>query len=52
MSTIKAGEKIQQGCSISSDSGFYRAEMQLDGNFVVYDTHNKPLWDSKSYGKG
>ncbi|WP_405569679.1 RHS repeat-associated core domain-containing protein [Streptomyces phaeochromogenes] len=28
------------------------ATMQEDGNFVVYDKDNKPLWDSKTWGSG
>ncbi|WP_192583588.1 RHS repeat-associated core domain-containing protein [Streptomyces albicerus] len=28
------------------------ATMQEDGNFVVYDKDNNPLWDSKTWGSG
>jgi len=30
----------------------YRAVMQPDGNFVVYDKDNKALWSTISAGKG
>ena len=29
-----------------------RAELQRDGNFVVYDIADRPIWSSGTYGKG
>ncbi|NVO10596.1 MAG: hypothetical protein HXX16_11585 [Bacteroidales bacterium] len=33
-----------------SPNKLYRLSYQGDGNLVVYDNSNKPLWDAKTYG--
>lgn len=35
-----------------SKNNMFRAIMQYDGNFVVYDNLDKPIWASKTDGKG
>jgi hypothetical protein len=52
LSTIAAGEFLGRNQSLTSGDGRFRAVMQTDGNFVVYDG-NTPLWASgKDLGLG
>lgn len=49
--TLSEGQVMTQGQQIVSMNGMYRAQMQNDGNFVVYDAGNRPVWASGStYG--
>jgi hypothetical protein len=49
--TIEIGQSLARGEQIVSSNGLYRAVMQHDGNFVVYN-EDKAIWASKTYGKG
>lgn len=42
------------GCDqkLASTNGLYELVMQGDGNLVIYDFFRKPLWSSKTNGKG
>jgi hypothetical protein len=42
---------LNKGYQIESNNGYFRATMQQDGNFVVYES-NRPLWASHTVGKG
>jgi len=43
-SVLKAGETLHQGKCLASPNGQYGALLQTDGNFVVYNNINQPLW--------
>ncbi|MEX1140719.1 MAG: peptidoglycan DD-metalloendopeptidase family protein, partial [Thermoleophilaceae bacterium] len=48
-STLTAGQQLRAGELIRSASGRFRAVMQGDGNFVVYDG-STALWSSRTNG--
>jgi len=50
--TLRVGRLLDGDHELRSRNGKYRAVMQGDGNFVLYDEHNKPLWASGTNGKG
>jgi hypothetical protein len=45
---IVAGSRLSRGMRIRSPNGQCRAEVQTDGNFVVYQSNNQPIWDTKT----
>ncbi len=47
---ISPGQTLNSGDSIVSSNNQYTAIMQSDGNFVVYDALNKPLWSTMTAG--
>jgi peptidoglycan/xylan/chitin deacetylase (PgdA/CDA1 family) len=49
---LEVGEQLTVGQQLTSSNGQYRLIMQGDGNLVVYDALNKPLWSASSNGKG
>lgn len=50
-STLAAGQSLSGGQMLTSPNGSYRAVMQGDGNFVVYQG-SRALWSSKTNGSG
>ena len=48
--TMRPGEVLNSGGSITSASGRYRFIYQADGNLVLYDG-SKALWSSKTHGQ-
>lgn len=50
--TLKAGSMLVSGEKLVSLEGNYRVNMQSDGNFVVYNSANKPLWNTRTEGQG
>jgi RHS repeat-associated protein len=44
--TLSSGQTLLAGQHLVSSDGAYRAEMQGDGNFVVYNSSNQPIWAS------
>ncbi len=50
--TLSEGDQMTQGQQLFSGNGLYRAQMQHDGNFVVYSTwNNQAIWNSPgTYG--
>lgn len=44
------GEKLRSGQMLLSSDKNFRAIMQDDGNFVVYNTQNNLVWQSKTFG--
>lgn len=51
--TLTAGQSLVRGSSQStlvSSSGQFKLDLQQDGNLVVYDSNNKPLWASNTAG--
>jgi len=48
---LASNTELTTGQSITSPNGRYRAVMQTDGNFVVYDKalSNKPVYDTGTY---
>jgi len=42
-------EALNQGESLVSKSGVFKAIMQEDANFVIYDQNKNPIWSSDSY---
>jgi Cohesin domain len=45
---LAAGQTLTGGHSISTGNG-YRAIMQTDGNFVVYNSANRALWSTRTF---
>jgi hypothetical protein len=43
-STLAQGHALQEGQGLASPDGNYGAILQTDGNFVLYNNVNKPLW--------
>lgn len=43
---------LQQDHHITSWNDQFRAVIQHDGNFVLYDIHNHPFWATNTNGKG
>ncbi|SDJ04586.1 D-mannose binding lectin [Frankineae bacterium MT45] len=50
-SVLSAGQTLATGGSIVSPNGAYRATIQTDGNFVVYQG-SKALWSTRTTGSG
>jgi hypothetical protein len=48
---LSVNSSIVPGQSISSCNGQYRLALQKDGNAVVYNRNNKPIWNSGTQGK-
>lgn len=46
---LRPDESLNQGESLVSKSGAFKAIMQEDANFVVYDQNKNPVWSSDSY---
>lgn len=49
---LNVGESLTCGQMLVSKNNMFRAIMQDDGNFVVYDNLDRPIWASNTYGKG
>lgn len=49
--TLRSGEWLLKGQSLSSNNRYYRFIMQSDGNLVLYVAGNRPLWSSGTYGQ-
>ena len=47
--TLRPGDTLRRGESITSPNGRFYAIMQNDGNFVVYD-QGRALWSSRTVG--
>jgi len=45
-------QQLKQGESLRSPNGSYHVIMQNDGNFVLYDHSNQPIWASNTAQKG
>jgi hypothetical protein len=43
-----AGRRLLRGMRLTSPNGQCRAEVQTDGNWVVYKSGNQPIWNSKT----
>ncbi|BAP56889.1 D-mannose binding lectin family protein [Thioploca ingrica] len=48
--TLRPGEWLVKGQSLSSNNGYYSFIMQSDGNLVLY-VGSRPLWSSGTYGQ-
>jgi len=48
---LNPGEMLRRGEHLTSGNGQYRLIMQDDGNLVLYDASNRPLWASNTDGK-
>jgi len=49
---LNVGESLSCGQMLVSRNNMFRAIMQEDGNFVVYDNLDKAIWATKTNGKG
>lgn len=50
---LTVGETLNEGDALVSPNGWYRAIMQSDGNFVVYNKNNQAVWATNTnYGSG
>lgn len=49
---VVVGESLLAGQSKTSPDGRYRLTMQTDGNLVLYNAANQPLWHSHTDGSG
>ena len=43
---------LEQGKKLVSANRKYEAEMQTDGNFVIYAPNRVPIWSTRTNGKG
>lgn len=50
--TLGPGETLTAGRELRSPNGEYVLRMQPDGNLVLYDNQNKPVWESGTFGRG
>ncbi|BCU10162.1 basic secretory protein-like protein [Microcystis aeruginosa] len=50
MATLFPGQSLHPGQSLQSNNKLHTLIMQTDGNVVLYDHHNHPLWATKSNG--
>lgn len=50
--TLTAGQTLQPNQFLTSSNRWYKAVMQEDGNFVVYNKALKAVWSTLTYGKG
>lgn len=48
-STLRAGESLKPGEELLSDNGQYRLVMQGDGNLVLYEPGNSPVWSTDTW---
>jgi hypothetical protein len=48
---LNPGEMLRRGERLTSGNDQYRLTMQDDGNLVLYDVSNRPLWASNTDGK-
>lgn len=44
------GDTLQSGQTMYDNSGTVKLVMQLDGNLVIYNAANTPVWASNTYG--
>jgi len=42
--SLQVGQRLQQGQMLASPNKQYAAMLQTDGNFVIYNSTNQPLW--------
>lgn len=50
LNSAGSADALHAGQSLISANGSYRAAMQSDGNFVVYDASGKAIWSSGTAG--
>jgi hypothetical protein len=50
VSRLLPGQGLIAGRSITSPGGRFKFILQVDGNLVLYDPYNQPLWSSKTNG--
>lgn len=50
--SLYAGERLTSNQYLQSSNGNYRFILQSDGNVVLYNASNRPLWASNTVGKG
>ncbi|MBC7921020.1 MAG: hypothetical protein H7Z75_07990 [Ferruginibacter sp.] len=50
-SILSAGEELRQGNFLRSPDGRFTLILQEDGNLVIYDASNRPLWASNTPGQ-
>ncbi|MGB4420680.1 MAG: hypothetical protein WBI29_02695 [Candidatus Saccharimonadales bacterium] len=51
-SLLSKGQTLLKGQILLSGNESYQLRMQYDGNLVLYDINNKPLWASRTNGRG
>lgn len=49
---LNPGQGLSAGQRVYSDNGQYYAQMQTDGNFVVYAINGAPIWSTNTAGTG
>lgn len=50
-SKLAQGEELLPGMKLTSQNGKYTFIQQTDGNLVLYNNENQPIWASDQYGK-
>jgi uncharacterized protein YkwD len=50
MATLFSGQCLQPGQSLQSDNQLHTLIMQTDGNVVLYNQQNQPLWSTNTGG--
>ncbi|MDZ8260193.1 hypothetical protein [Nostoc sp. ChiQUE01b] len=51
-SILYTGESLFPGQFLISPNGQYKAVLQYDGNFILYNSFNIPLWSSNTFDTG
>lgn len=51
-SILVRGQAINPGQSVTSSNGRYKLTYQTDGNLVIYNAANQPVWSSGTLGRG
>lgn len=51
ITSLDKGSSLKRGESIYSGDEDYRLTMQYDGNLVLYNARNKPVWSSRTNGR-
>ncbi|KAF1391174.1 hypothetical protein PFLUV_G00039180 [Perca fluviatilis] len=49
---LSINDQLHQDQFLTSNNGQFKAIFQGDGNFVVYDSGNRPVWASGTDGSG
>ena len=50
MATLFPGQCLQPGQGLQSDNKLHTLTMQTDGNVVLYNQQNQPLWATNTFG--
>ena len=49
--SLWAGQSLYAGDALISSNGLFRLIYQADGNLVIYDWNDRPIWHSNTWGQ-